>query len=130
MKQRIIKVFVSFLSVILILPQLIQADFIYTNIPSTINPLFAKVSQSYLNDGKDIFVLIQDLHSNPEVQKNIYKTIDFFDKNYGVNKLLIEGAPSAKIDTSFIKSLNNYDPKVSDYLLNKGMLTGAEYFLI
>ena len=58
MKQRIIKVFVSFLSVILILPQLIQADFIYTNIPSTINPLFAKVSQSYLNDGKDIFVLI------------------------------------------------------------------------
>ncbi len=130
MKQKITKLFVSFLSVILILPQLLQADFVYTNIPAAINPLFATVSQSYLNDGKDIFVLIQDLHSNPEVQTNIYKTIDFFDKNYGINKILIEGAPSAKIDTSFIKSLNNYDPKVSDYLLNKGMLTGAEYFLI
>ena len=130
MKQKITKLFVSFLSVILILPQLLQADFTYTNIPTAIDPLFATVSQSYLNDGKDIFVLIQDLHSNPEVQTNIYKTIDFFDKNYGINKILIEGAPAAKVDTSFIKSLNNYDPKVSDYLLNKGMLTGTEYFLI
>lgn len=130
MKQRIIKIFASFLSVILILPQLIQADFVYTSIPSAVNPLFATVSQSYLNDGKDIFVLIQDLHSNPEVQTNIYKTIDFFDKNYGVNKILIEGAPAEKIDTNFIKSLNNYDIKVSDYLLNRGMLTGTEYFLI
>ena len=130
MKQKITKLFVSFLSVILILPQLLQADFTYTNIPTALNPLFATVSQSYLNDGKDIFVLIQDLHSNPEVQTNIYKTIDFFDKNYGINKILIEGAPAAKVDTSFIKSLNNYDLKVSDYLLNKGMLTGTEYFLI
>ena len=130
MKQKITKLFVSFLSVILILPQLLQADFTHTNIPTALNPLFATVSQSYLNDGKDIFVLIQDLHSNPEVQANIYKTIDFFDKNYGINKILIEGAPAAKVDTSFIKSLNNYDLKVSDYLLNKGMLTGTEYFLI
>ena len=130
MKQKITKFFASLLSVILILPQFLQADFIYTNIPATINPVIATVSQSYLNDGKDIFVLIQDLHSNPEVQSNIYKTIDFLDKEYGINKILIEGAPNTKIDTSFIKSLNNYDSKVSDYLLNKGMLTGTEYFLI
>ena len=60
MKQKITKLFVSFLSVILILPQLLQADFTHTNIPTALNPLFATVSQSYLNDGKDIFVLIQD----------------------------------------------------------------------
>lgn len=130
MKQKITKLFVSFLSVILILPQLLQADFIYTNIPATINPLFATVSKAYLNDGKDIVVFIQDMHSNPEVQKSIYKTIDFFDKKYGINKILIEGAPYEKLNTNILTSLKNENNKISEYLLNKGMLTGTEYFLI
>ena len=55
MKQKITKLFVSFLSIILVLPQLIQADFIYTDIPSTINPFFASVSQAYLNDRRRSF---------------------------------------------------------------------------
>lgn len=128
MKQILKRIFVLLLSIALIFPSLLQASLTYNNIQ--IDPLISTISQSYLNNNKNLIVFIQDMHSNPEVQKNIYETIAFFDKQYGVNKILIEGAPNSKIDTSFITSLKNYNKKLSDYMLNKGMLTGTEYFLI
>lgn len=130
MKKKITKLFVLFLSIFLILPSLSQASFFGANVPLSLNPFIYKISQKYLNNSNDLIVFIQDMHSNPEVQKNIYKTIDFINKKYGINKILIEGAPYQKLNTNFIKSLNNFNSKVPEDLLNKGMLTGTEYFIL
>ena len=130
MKNLFRKIFTLLLSVLLIFPSLLQASLTYDYTQTFIDPCISKISQSYINNNENIIVFIQDMHSNPEVQKNIYETISFFDKQYGVDKILMEGVPYSKTDTSFITSLQNYNPKVSEYLLNKGMLTGTEYFLI
>ncbi|MFA7674917.1 MAG: metallophosphoesterase [Endomicrobiia bacterium] len=89
------------------------------------------ISDSFINaNDKELVVFIQDLHSNPSVQKNISKIIDTFDKNYGVSKILIEGAPYGKINTKVIDLLREYDIyKISNSLLNKGLFTGTEYYI-
>ncbi|MDD2523925.1 MAG: metallophosphoesterase [Endomicrobiaceae bacterium] len=89
------------------------------------------VSDSFINaNDKELVVFIQDLHSNPSVQKNISKIIDTFNKNYGVSKILIEGAPYGKINTKVIDLLREYDIyKISNSLLNKGLFTGTEYYI-
>lgn len=58
------------------------------------------ISDSFISgNSNDLVVFIQDLHTNPSVQKNISKIIDVFDKKDGINSILIEGAPYGKINT-------------------------------
>lgn len=93
-----------------------------------INPSAGTISNSFINEKQDkLIVYIQDLHDNPSVQKNIAKIIDNLDKNYGVDKILVEGAPFSKLDTGMIDVIREYD--LSNLLLNDGMLTGTEYYL-
>lgn len=89
------------------------------------------ISDSFISgNSNDLVVFIQDLHTNPSVQKNISKIIDVFDKKDGINSILIEGAPYGKINTEIIDSLRKYDIyKITNDLLNKGLLTGAEYYI-
>lgn len=93
-----------------------------------INPSIGTISNNYINEKQDkLIVYIQDLHANPSVQKNIAKIIDDLDKNYGVDKILVEGAPYSKLDTSVIDTIKKYN--LSNILLNNGLLSGVEYFL-
>ncbi|GEM_PF-6074770 len=48
-------------------------------------------------------ILIQDAHAIPEAQRNIQRLIDYFQKNYGVDLVTLEGA-SSKLDGEIIKS--------------------------
>ncbi|MDD4166579.1 MAG: hypothetical protein PHN29_06115, partial [Endomicrobiaceae bacterium] len=93
-----------------------------------INPSAGKISNSFINANQDkLIVYIQDLHANPSVQKNIAKIIDNLDKSYGVDKILVEGAPFAALDTGMIDLLKEYN--LSNLLLNEGILSGTEYYL-
>lgn len=75
---------------------------------------------------------IQDLHCNPEVQKNIFNIVRLIDTLHGVNKIYVEGAPVGNVDTSLLGSIPDKElkNKTIDILLNKGLLTGAEYYAL
>ena len=83
--------------------------------------------------GSDSLIIhIQDLHNNAEVQKNISEIITLFDYKYGISKVFVEGAPEGKVDTGFLSTIS--DEKIQkqtiESLLNKGILSGAEYYSI
>src|SRR3989339_1036641 len=56
---------------------------------------------AYFNDDK-LVIFVQDMHCHAEVQKNIYEIIKLFDTRYGVGRILVEGAPAGKVDTSLL----------------------------
>src|SRR5665213_514518 len=95
---------------------------------------------------KKLVILIQDLHANYGVQKNIAALLDFLTSKLSSTDsshlsiapstfppfaLAVEGA-AGNVDSSPIAMVP--DEKVraaaSDYLMRQGELTGAEYFAI
>ncbi|MGA2091465.1 MAG: hypothetical protein ABSH12_08430, partial [Endomicrobiales bacterium] len=80
--------------------------------------------------GDCLFVYIQDLHCNPEVQKNICRTIRFFDAQSHLSNIFVEGAPEGPVSTGLLSSLpdKKIRSQVLDDLLGKGVLSGAEYY--
>ncbi len=77
-----------------------------------------------------LVIFIQDLHCNPEVQKNISEILSFFDTKYGLKKIFLEGAPAGKADLSLFTGIT--DPaikeKTLESLLGEGLLSGAVYY--
>lgn len=97
-------------------------------VPSSIG----RITGGKLSDQKRLVVYIQDLHCNPEVQRNISNIINLLDTQYGVNRIFVEGAPSGKLDTTLITSIpdEQIKMKIVENLLGHGLLTGAEHFSI
>ena len=77
-----------------------------------------------------LVIFIQDLHCNPEVQKNINSILAFFDTKYGLNKIFVEGAPEGKTNLSLFTGIadQSIKDKTLDSLLNEGLLSGAVYY--
>ncbi|MCX5781262.1 MAG: hypothetical protein NT145_00945, partial [Elusimicrobia bacterium] len=57
-------------------------------------------------DSKKIVINIQDLHCNPEAQKNISRVLSFFNEKYHFKKILVEGG-IGKVDTSWIEAVSD-----------------------
>jgi len=76
-------------------------------------------------------VLIQDLHANYEVQKNIKRILDFVKENYDFNEIGVEGN-CADVDVSILSTIPEKDIKAEtvDYFMKKGYVTGAEDFAV
>ncbi|MBN1621459.1 MAG: CPBP family intramembrane metalloprotease, partial [Endomicrobiales bacterium] len=87
------------------------------------------VKSSYTNPDY-LIIYIQDLHCHSEVQKNIYKTLQFFDKKFKVNRIFVEGAAAGKVDTRLLRAIPDEKLKKDslDILLDKGLISGAEYY--
>lgn len=79
------------------------SDFAVNEISVKIRPSLGSVSDEFLNpQNNNTVVYIRDLHVNYSVQKNIAKIIQELDKNYGVDKILVEGAPYSKLDLAAV----------------------------
>ena len=80
-------------------------------------------------NGKTV-VLIQDAHASLSVQRNIRDLIDYFNRTYGVQQLLLEGA-SQKIEPELYKLFNSKSANAtfSERLFEMGEFTGAEKFM-
>ena len=88
------------------------------------------VGGSYVGSDR-LVVYIQDLHCHSEVQKNIYEIIKLLDSRYNVVKIFAEGAPKGKVDTTLLSSIpEEIRGKTLDSLLSKGLLGGAEYYVV
>ena len=91
------------------------------------------------SDKQKLVILIQDLHVNYGVQRNIAALLDFFAKKLPVKPttlgsslpytLAVEGA-SGPIDISVMALFpdQKIKQKALDYLMHEGELTGMEYF--
>ena len=93
---------------------------------------YGRIIDGFKGTGDKLVVYVQDLHCNPEVQNNISEIIRVLDTRYGVNKVLVEGAPSGKIDTSVFSAIpdDKVRNRTAQILLEKGILTGTEYYQV
>ena len=108
-----------------IMPVSLYQNISNTNIPN------AKITDGFINQNtsdNDLVIFIQDLHGNVSVQKNISEIIKDLDTKYGIDSLLLEGILEGQADISVLQKLKEYN--VSNFLLNKNVLTGPEYYLM
>ncbi|MFH1416151.1 MAG: hypothetical protein ABIH89_08740, partial [Elusimicrobiota bacterium] len=91
---------------------------------------FGQVVETYMQgSSKSRVILIQDLHANYEVQKNIKGILTHIDNNYGIERVGTEGN-SADVDVSLLYSIPDIRVKadVIHYFMKKGFVNGAEEF--
>ncbi|MFH1715473.1 MAG: nucleoside-diphosphate kinase [Elusimicrobiota bacterium] len=92
------------------------------------------VSERFQGKTDDTVILIQDLHCNSVVQKNISDILSYIKNVYGdkFNRISVEGS-WGEPDTSILGSVpKGYGIKESliDDLIGRGLITGAEKFAI
>lgn len=103
---------------------------IYYQIIKNIPVSFGKVFETNItNEENPDIIIINDLHSQPFVQKNIYSIIKYLKSEIDIDKIFVEGASKGKVN---ISSIINIEEKTRESLLNKmlnkGLVSGAEYF--
>ncbi|MCL1972030.1 MAG: AAA family ATPase [Endomicrobia bacterium] len=88
-----------------------------------------KITEQTFFDSPEIIINIQDLHCNPEVQRNIASLIEEINDKYGISELYVEGAYD-NVNTGWIDKVEDKNDRqeLLDVLLNSGRLTGAEYY--
>ena len=73
-----------------------------------------------------VVILIQDAHAIPEAQRNIQKLIGYFQKEYGIHLVALEGAAS-QLDPQIFKSFPDKEilKKTFEEYFEKGELSGT-----
>jgi hypothetical protein len=89
-----------------------------------------------ITDGKDfgskpLVIAVQDLHCHPEVQRNIAKILAALDTKYSLGAVYVEGG-YGQVDTSWLSDIddNAIRNKITEGLVNRGLMTGAEYYSV
>ena len=97
------------------------------DLPSTAG----RITEAKYFGSKQVVIDIQDLHCHSEVQRNISKILSALDKKYKLNDIYLEGAYGG-VDTSWLTNIKDKPTrqKIVDYLVEKGRLTGAEYYSV
>ena len=91
-----------------------------------------RVWNSGVTDKKSpLFIHIQDAHSNPEAQKNIYRILKFLENKYPNLSIGVEGlkGPLHPEYFDFFPKYPAANEAVIQDLLRKGELSGAELFM-
>ena len=85
-----------------------------------------KIQESYQGKEKETVVLIQDAHAIPDAQRSIQKLIDYFQKEYGVSLVALEGAAS-ELDPQIFRSFPDKEllRKVFEEYQAQGELAGG-----
>ncbi|MDR2191554.1 MAG: hypothetical protein LBO62_01565 [Endomicrobium sp.] len=88
---------------------------------------YGKITDSNFAASDTVIVQIQDLHCQPQVQKNISKIIETLDAKFaaagGISNIWLEGA-YGQINTQWLNSTD------IERLADSGRLTGAEYYSV
>lgn len=89
-------------------------------------PTLGDVREIYEGKSQVPVILVQDAHSIADAQKNIQKIIGYFQKNYGVSEIALEGAAS-ELDAQFFKSFPDRDifKKTLNVYADKGEVAGG-----
>jgi protein-tyrosine-phosphatase len=96
-----------------------------------IPPAVGRVSQGKYFGSEQVVVNIQDLHCHPEVQRNISRILSILDRKCDLKSVFVEGA-YGNVDTSWLSNIKEKDlrEKIIETLIDKGDLTGSEYYSV
>ncbi|MDR0675489.1 MAG: hypothetical protein LBF97_00410, partial [Elusimicrobiota bacterium] len=112
------------------------ANFIPNTNVETLNiPIkYGKITENFEGDSYEKIYLIQDLHCNTEVQKNIFKILDEIKKAHknDFNIIGLEGTPVSEVKTDIISKIKNKKIKenIIRYYVKEGMINAAELYSI
>lgn len=113
-------------------PTTLSLNSIYPKqVESTVVPFnLGKVTNSADFSTSKVIVQIQDLHGDPQTQKNIALILSFLDKKYGISDIYVEGAPKGKLSTRWLSGFSEDSTKKAfiETMMSGGELSGAEYF--
>lgn len=132
--KKFIAVLVSLCLCISILPKLsysaidnINAE--VTNIGSDIFKGFKSIGSSYKEDSH-LLIIVNDLHSNPYVQKSIYTFLNKLNTLNSLSNVFVEGAPYGKVNLlkTAIDANEENERKIIDIMMSSGLISGAEVF--
>lgn len=102
-------------------------------VPYVINPPknTGTLSSVYEGKGKRFIIHIQDAHCNYEAQANIASLLKFLAKEHNISLVCVEGAAGI-VDTGWFRSFPDREVrwKAADRFMQKGDITGAEFFSI
>jgi|GEM_PF-4397939 len=100
----------------------LPVDLAAVSIPAEIG----KIRETYRGAGDKTVILIQDAHSVPDAQRSIRSVIEYFQKEYGVTLVGLEGA-SETLDSQIFRSFPDQKllRKTFDTYFEKGELTGG-----
>jgi hypothetical protein len=89
------------------------------------------IRDSYDAGSSTTVIHIQDAHCNYACQRKLSELIDYFNKEYGIRSVNLEGGVG-DYDLAIFDSINDPDTRerVSDYFVKDGLVNGAEYFAI
>jgi hypothetical protein len=90
-----------------------------------LKPSLGKILEAH-RGSKETVLLLQDAHSIPGAQRSIQKIIEYFQKEYGLRRIVLEGASTA-LDPQFLRSFPDRDllRKTLEIYFEKGEITGV-----
>lgn len=121
------------LAICLVLPTVPAGAGASVREPSSAGPLrpVSKIGMlaDYAPSGSGPLVIhIQDLHCNPEAQRNIHALIEQYSSRYPGIPILAEGAPRGPVDLAPLRALpDEVRAKTFNLMLSKGLMSGGEY---
>ena len=114
-------------------PATLPVNSVYpTNVESVVPFNLGKVTNSADFSTSTVIVQIQDLHGDPQTQKNIASILSYLDKKYGISDIYVEGAPKGRLSTKWLAGISNNSTKNAfvEAMMSGGELSGAEYFSV
>ena len=114
-------------------PATISLNSVYTtNIKNVVPFNLGKVTNSTDFSTSKVIVQVQDLHGDPQTQKNIASILSYLDKEYGISNIYVEGAPQGKLRTKWLADISDVSTKEAfiEAMMTSGELSGAEYFSV
>lgn len=105
----------------------------YSTYVETVVPFnLGKVTNSANFSTSKVIIQIQDLHGDPQTQKNIASILSLLDKKYGISDIYVEGAPKGRLSTKWLADISDNSTKKAfvETMLSTGELSGAEYFSV
>lgn len=92
---------------------------------NTVPSEYGKISGKFSGSGSSTVVILQDAHSNPEAQRNLWKLTEYFQGKRGFDLVGVEGA-SGDLRPEFLKAFPDTTRlrTVLEEYLDRGELTG------
>lgn len=103
------------------------------SVPSEIIPVnLGKVTNSADFSTSNVIVQIQDLHGDPQTQKNISSILSYLDKKYGISNIYVEGAPKGRLSTKWLAGISDNSTRKAfvEAMMSVGELSGAECYSV
>ena len=102
---------------------------IISKIKNSIPSWAGYISDYNISNSGTVLVYIQDMHCNPEVQKNISEILRAIDEKIGIEKVILEGVPQGHIKQNALEALpESVKYNVVENLFEKGLVSGSELY--